>query len=463
MGVVYKLTPEISSFIITQKQNDPRISCQNIAGMVFLKFNREVSKSSVHELLKQAHVITPRAHKVKEKFKIPQEKKAEILKSLAPFVEQATEKVSEDAPMQPNRNQEAVVEAVSVVDKVVAEPLMIEHFEVFPGKGDIFLKAALWDLSFNPVLGLNNFEEMGSLNNNKLSIEWKYLTQAVHAIKIEPEDNNSFFVDSRFQSFYSEDSHQDSATAAIERAACEVADYVLNNVKPVIIREYNINYPLKACYDLIGAFENAPGKSIKKVSLVAGKNQILAEFNSPLEFRRQFIFGVSCRHKEFQWVMDEKKDDFVWQTPLKDRANKPITIRIVKKDDRIIVTNLQLIAYEELIQMYFDRHPSIYNLSRVEGDPQETILDQSQWLKRRLKERARMFFPADISQDTLEEILALSGNELSNQRQLEVFLSVPDAFEHIEKLRTGIESVNNLDIVDYSGRRILVRIYTNRR
>ena len=75
MGFVYKLTPQISTFIIDQKRHQPRMSCQAISHLIFSTYGREVSKSSVHELLKQSRVIIPKPRKVKEKFQIPPEKK----------------------------------------------------------------------------------------------------------------------------------------------------------------------------------------------------------------------------------------------------------------------------------------------------------------------------------------------------------------------------------------------------
>src|SRR5689334_16696123 len=86
MGVVYKLTPEVSSFIIAQKQSNPKVSCQLLAEMVSSRFNYQISKSSVHELLKQAQIITPRERKIKEKFQIPLEKKSQIFATLPPIV-----------------------------------------------------------------------------------------------------------------------------------------------------------------------------------------------------------------------------------------------------------------------------------------------------------------------------------------------------------------------------------------
>lgn len=87
MGVVYKLKQEIIDFIIGQKRLDDRLSCRKISGIVKEKFQVDVSKSAVNAVIKQANLSSPVGRKSKsanksQKFKIPEERKAQLLTSL---------------------------------------------------------------------------------------------------------------------------------------------------------------------------------------------------------------------------------------------------------------------------------------------------------------------------------------------------------------------------------------------
>ena len=425
MGFVYKLIPEISSFIIEQKQNDPRMSCQNLAGMVFTKFGQHVSKSSVHELLKQAHVIVPRPHKIKEKFQIPLERKVQIFKALEPFASKPV--MQEDPP------------------------------EISPGMGEIFLKCALWDLSRKPILGINEFSDINSLKNSHLKMEWEYLTQVVLGIELELQDNNKFFIDSRFHGLYADSVNQASLAATIERVACEVPDCVLNNIKPLIISEYNPTDLDTTGMNFISVFENLPGKAIKKVSLIGAKNQVLAEFNLPLAYKRQFILGIPYDCKEFQWAKESSEIELGWETSLKDSFNNTVMLRVLKKENRMIVTNSNDMSYNDLMKLYLDQFPfQKTQLTAVHYHLEDSFADQPQWFKNRLKERALMFFPSEFPMSALEEVLNLEGSEAYHETWMQVRLKVPDDFLQREKLIKAVENLNNIDIRDYKSRKICV-------
>src|ERR1700677_1371350 len=83
MGVIYKLREEVVDFIISQRQSNPLYSCRQLAESASQKLGLHLSKSSVHDVLKESGIITPRGRKPKEKFEIPQEKKLQIQASLS--------------------------------------------------------------------------------------------------------------------------------------------------------------------------------------------------------------------------------------------------------------------------------------------------------------------------------------------------------------------------------------------
>ena len=78
MGVIYKLREEVVHYIISQRQSNPLASCRQLAESASEKFGLHLSKSSVHDVLKESGINTPRGRKPKNKFEIPLEKKKQI-------------------------------------------------------------------------------------------------------------------------------------------------------------------------------------------------------------------------------------------------------------------------------------------------------------------------------------------------------------------------------------------------
>ncbi|MBI3601828.1 MAG: helix-turn-helix domain-containing protein [Candidatus Omnitrophica bacterium] len=483
MGVVYKLTPEISSFIIEQKKSNPQLTCQHLAGLVLSRFGQPLSKSSVHELLKQSHTITPRLHKLKNKFQIPPQKKAQIFPTILAMPASPAGGPAPDPPPAPT------IEPVAMQQVPLQKPPQpLTQGQVQQRMGEIFLKAAFWDLSFKPILGLKDFDDINGstgspLDKNSLRLEWESLTKPVEAIKVELEDSHCFYIDCRFQGLYADNPQKEFLAAPLERSAGEMPDYVLNNIQPLIIREFNTTDSITTVYDLIAAFENLPGKAITKISLIGAQNQILTEFSLPrrqaglpvglpLAYKRHFILGISSNCEEFQWVMKDQKPENPWLTPLKDKKGQPIALRILKKGGNIIITNLLSYSYDNIIKLYLNRHPQSLSFPNVSignlvvantGSPtktfgDDTLTNQSQWLKNRLKERALMLFPLDLPPAALEEILALPGFEASHEKMLQVHLNVPDQFPYIQSVQAAAACVNSLDITDPKGRKIDVQV-----
>ncbi len=74
MGVIHKLKPEVLSFIIENKQNNPALSCRNLTALVFEQLHIKVSKSSVNAVFKENKLSMPigrRPKEKKKKFKMP--------------------------------------------------------------------------------------------------------------------------------------------------------------------------------------------------------------------------------------------------------------------------------------------------------------------------------------------------------------------------------------------------------
>lgn len=462
MGVVYKLTPDISAFIIEHKRNQPSMTCQALADIVLSEFGQQVSKSSVHELLKQSHVITPRTRKIKEKFQIPLHKKEQISKELAPFVSIGLTPVA-SKPIEAPVPEKIVEEIKEAIPEAQEEIVPVSLKELSKGVGEIFLKAALYDLSFKSALGISDYAQLENINNIKLRSEWEYLTKLVYAIKIELEDKKEFYLDPRFQGLYEQNPNDASLAAPIERVAYEVADYILNNIKPMIIRNVSINTSNQCLYDYLAAMQNIAGRKIVKISLRGDKDEVLAEFNRPVTYQRRFIIGAFAKANEFQWFTNNSEVEALWDLPSNDNEEKKNKVKLLKKSNKIVITNLDSYGYEESFRMYDNRHPlEGLNVTPILQYSPEDMLNQAQWIKNRLKKRALMFFSSLFSLQELEDVLIIEGYEeivvdkSKKTEGLKITLRVENNFQHSAQLKRAIVNVNSLDILDFKGRKIIL-------
>src|SRR3990167_3690775 len=87
MGVVHKLKDEVVSFILAQKKQDPAIGVRKLALLASEKFQIDISKSSINNVLKSAELSSAVGRRAgglvkSEKFSIPPARKTEILKNM---------------------------------------------------------------------------------------------------------------------------------------------------------------------------------------------------------------------------------------------------------------------------------------------------------------------------------------------------------------------------------------------
>jgi len=271
MGVIYKLREEVIHFIISQRQSNPLASCRQLAESASQKFGLHLSKSSVHDVLRQAGIITPRGRKPNPKFEIPQEKKKQIQVSLSrvnvkylspPYFTVIPAKAGPHT----GHSQELGIQDMDKMDPRWSLPPNvfigggddtgpIEISPEYEGAGGIFLKAALWDLGI--------FSE----ENIKATDRDYYLTYS-KGIKVVLENNKSFFID---------------LPLPLERCIREVADGLINNVKPFIVHKVSDEGLFKACMGAQAGFK------IDSILIVDYKDHILLELSNIMESNRKFI------------------------------------------------------------------------------------------------------------------------------------------------------------------------------
>jgi len=294
MGVTYKLREEVVRFIISQRQSNPLASCRQLAEFTYQKFGLHLSKSSVHDVLKESGITTPRGRKPGSKFEIPQEKKKQIQGSLSqvnvkylsppnvlvggPEIAQTLDSRQKHSGM----TQEALPSVIAspkgeAIPEKTTYPVEIasslksaprndtgevllqkndtETSPEYEGAGRIFLKAALWDLG---IFSEENIKEA----------DWGYYLTYSKGIKVVLENNKSFFID---------------LPLPLERCIRELVDGLVNNVKPFIVHKVSDEGLFKACIDAQAGFK------IDYISIVDDKDHILLKLNDIMELKRNIL------------------------------------------------------------------------------------------------------------------------------------------------------------------------------
>ena len=195
MGVTHKLKEQVIKFIIYTKKNEPTISCRKLSEIVHKTLNMKLSKSSINNILKTAHLSSPvgrrsRIAKKIKKFEIPAYKKEQLFKkSISSEDFPSDESVSEKNEKIDKKNKD--IKNINVDKNEVKEkpihvkippeiyqkknsvfeyemskmteesPVLNKSFSLnqekpktlYQGMGRIFLKAAEWDVATGSILG----------------------------------------------------------------------------------------------------------------------------------------------------------------------------------------------------------------------------------------------------------------------------------------------------------------------
>lgn len=369
MGVTYKLKEEVVGFIINQRQANPLASCRQLAESASQKFGLKLSKSSVHDVLKEAGIMTPRGRKPKNKFEIPQEKKRQIQASLsqvkllpetiipevsvlpdsAKGVSQEMEAGGQDLnvhkePPSSGPGSAEEEKAPTITEERQIKPESFEISAEYDGAGRVFLRAALWDLGI--------FSE-----ENVKGTDWEYCLTYCKGIKVVLENNKEVFID---------------LPLPIERCIMEAVDGLINNIRPLVVHRVSDEMLFKSCMDA------QAGLKITKILIVDYKDNVIAYFDDIVECKRVFMLknivfveshkkNVSERAKDIFFTQHNVNDD-VMDNILKlkgfDKVNSEINIiNILTTNSYENITMLNEAA-EKLNAMYL--HDDQNRLVKVE-------------------------------------------------------------------------------------------------
>ncbi len=395
MGVIYKLKEEVVNFVIDQKKVNPKISCRKLVEVVEKQFQIKVSKSSINSVIKIAQLSSPigrpplydiekKPHpkllKKPAKFRIPFDKKKELFGDKIQEVNKKEKKADTSEQKSPLEIKRELIEQFlpcgveksNIFQEMSKEDLVIishgdENTEketallgtspssrgiLYDGMGNIFLKAAEWDLCGGSFLGkllqrhmegnlLNNIDEacevllffelfgikriedigkyqktgLWKLNGIDGKLEYTHLLKMIEGIKdvrklfidmanelpqvfsevnyfkLFLEDNTTLCIDAQLNTAW-DNNVQSEFSIPLFKATSILSKCFINNVQSIIISSApSLTTISPSFYNLITCFENLAGKRLTKIALLGTDQEQITEYTMPPK-RKYFIIGL---------------------------------------------------------------------------------------------------------------------------------------------------------------------------
>jgi hypothetical protein len=261
----------------------------------------------------------------------------------------------------------------------------------YEGAGRIFLKAALWDLGI--------FSE-----ENIKATDWDYYLTYSKGIKVALENNKSFFID---------------LPLPLKRCIREVADGLINNVKPLIVHKVSDEGLFKACMNAQVGFK------IDTISIVDCKDHILLELNNIMELNRRFI--------------------------LQNRVFVESSERNLRERSKAVFFS-QLLSSSTVILS----HPT----SVIQSHPSSVILSEAKDLNKINSIRDSSATPQNDDQlgGILDNIYNSKGFDATNKDENSVTLLISDSYENRSMLQGAAEKLNGMYLRDEQDRLVSVKI-----
>ncbi len=179
----------------------------------------------------------------------------------------------------------------------------------------------------------------------RVSSEKVPIFSEINYFKLALENRMEFCVDSRFNTIWSCNVHS-GITAPTNKVMTVLSSQLINNVQPIILRTAPGEERISAqFYEMLGAFENIPGKRIAQITLFDSRNEEFAQFNILPDKKRTFMTGLRPSQGEFlalakqdsgkvnsfvlnEWDKEIYYSELIAALPYEELIGKPLSLRI---------------------------------------------------------------------------------------------------------------------------------------
>ena len=353
----------------------------------------------------------------------------------------------------------------------------------------------------------------------KFSLSAPQIFTKVSGFRFVLKDGSNFFIDGQTASCW-KNIQKNFSVSLVKATDCLAR--ILNNVQTVVLcsispKETGKIQETRHIFDFIYAFENVQSKKIQKVELLDEEGQILGDFDKIPHIKRDFIAGVWPWEGLFQRFLDVKKvsregkiDHTVTGQDLNFKEivlkygseTRPVMVRGIVLSEIflsvpfvVLLTNMdeEKVSAEDIVQRYCQRWPhmekgcgfsiikdigrwgedfstessSFWNvfLSDIPygRDPVWLAVEQLSMLLDRFAKQ--QFFPENCQKMDFytmqNRFYNLSGRVFNTEDNARIEICIPEDYPYLDDLDFAAQRVNESGILDFSDRRISIKIHNN--
>ncbi len=282
MGVVYKLEPEITGFILEKKKADTNLSCRQISKLILEKFQVNVSKSSVNAIIKNAGLsihVGRRQKKRKHRKEFPMPA-TQIKPELAPRAEAAGSILLKSADFLLGLSQHI---------KELIRTGLNQPEGNYQDLAERLIYAQLSGEDMTPLLN-----ELGGQKEAIAKDILKTLPaifRQVRCIKLTLSDGSSFYLDAQLHTAWSVPHMPYAFSAPIYHVKNRLNSYINQNSPLVLFMAPGYDSPTKEFFEFFLRMDSI-GKKLSRLTLYGNKMEEIENTTIEKEQRHTYIFGL---------------------------------------------------------------------------------------------------------------------------------------------------------------------------
>ncbi|MCX5714889.1 MAG: hypothetical protein NT033_08870 [Candidatus Omnitrophica bacterium] len=287
MGVIYKLKPAITNFILTTRKNNSHLGCRAIAALVEKKYKTHVSKSSVNDVLKSTGLSMPvgRRHKARRNEVFGRGLGAILLKC-ADFCLGGTEFLSEAIK---KKSSLALTDIRAGLEYLLYSHLFNVSCLPQPDCG-------LWSLINCPpqedgvISFAQDLKEKGALPSDATQGLFACV-RPVRCLRVALSDSSSIYIDGQLHTVWSQPKIPYRLSTTISQAKSLVYDYAQKGSPLVFFMAPGYDAPTNEFFSFLKS-SVASGNKISSFALLDSNQQEIEVIKASPGNKDYFLFGL---------------------------------------------------------------------------------------------------------------------------------------------------------------------------
>ncbi|MCX5697936.1 MAG: hypothetical protein NTU54_08245 [Candidatus Omnitrophica bacterium] len=287
MGVVYKLKPEITDFILSTRKNNPRLGCRAIASLVEKKYKTPVSKSSVSDVIKSTGLSMPVGRRRKSRRnEVFGRGLGTILLKAADYLLGGTQGLAEAIK---KRSDLPLADIRTGLEYLLYSPL-------FGASGNAPLESGLWPLinrTAQPgdIVSLARKLQEKDVLSSETARDFFTCVNSVRSIKVVLSDSAAIYLDGQLHTVWPQPKIPYKFSTTVLQARLLAHDYAQGRSPLAFFMAPGYDAPTKEFFNFLKSTVSL-GNNITAITLLDSNAQELEELKLSSGKREHFFFGL---------------------------------------------------------------------------------------------------------------------------------------------------------------------------